>query len=222
MNVLLVVDGSSYSDIATKTLEALRLPSETEIMVMTVVPEHTFLGGITLSSLAGNAPVKKKAQEEEAIKMLSGPVQLLSDSGLKVESLVFWGNPAQVILKAADERNASLIVMGSKGLTGYHAFRLGSVSQTVTKHAKASVLLARMKTIRANRESQQGKKNVTVDRVLFATDGSKYSDMASQFLLDLPLPQQSQIIMVTILQSYVETMMRMPTLDLEDFDKHKS
>jgi len=48
MRTLLVVDGSSYSDIATKTLEALRLPSPTEVTVMTVAPQTTFLGGVTL------------------------------------------------------------------------------------------------------------------------------------------------------------------------------
>jgi len=48
MRILLVVDGSSYSDMETKMLEALRPPPQTEITVLTVVPEHTFLGGITL------------------------------------------------------------------------------------------------------------------------------------------------------------------------------
>jgi len=48
MRILLVVDGSSYSDMETKMLEALRPPPQTEITVLTVVPEHTFLGSITL------------------------------------------------------------------------------------------------------------------------------------------------------------------------------
>jgi len=65
MKVLLVVDGSSYSEMATRTLKALRLPSRTEVTVMPVVPEHTFLGGITLDMLKGGVPVKKEAQQQK-------------------------------------------------------------------------------------------------------------------------------------------------------------
>ncbi|MFC1925002.1 universal stress protein, partial [Chloroflexota bacterium] len=197
--------------------EALKLPSQTEVTIITVIPEHALLGGINIDKLRGrdtSSSAKKKIQEEEAYKLLSSPSKLLSESGLKVESLVRRGNPAQAILKVADECDASLIVMGAKGLTGHPAFRLGSVSQTVLKHARTSVLLARKKTIRANRSSPQGETDATVDRVLFATDGSKDANTANQFLLDLPLPQQSQIIVVTILQSYYESLRRVPTIEI--------
>lgn len=119
-----------------------------------------------------------------------------------------------MILGVADECNASLIVIGAKGLTDTPAFRLGSVTQRVMKHARVSVLLVRKRTVRANRGLQPGKTAVTIDRVLFATDGSKYANMASKFLIDLPLPKQSQVTIVTALQSYVEPLM-MPNLYLE-------
>ena len=67
MRMLLVVDGSSYSDMATKMLEALRLPSRIEVTVLTVVPEHTFLGGITLGKLKGVAGTKE-AQQQKALE----------------------------------------------------------------------------------------------------------------------------------------------------------
>lgn len=53
MKILLVVDGSSYSNMAIRMLQALQLPSHTKVRAMTVVPEHTFLGGITLGKLKG-------------------------------------------------------------------------------------------------------------------------------------------------------------------------
>jgi len=67
MKILLVVDGSSYSDTATKMLEALRLPAKTEVTIPTVVPEHTFLGGITLGRLKG-ALATKEAQQQKAFE----------------------------------------------------------------------------------------------------------------------------------------------------------
>jgi len=201
MKILLVIDGSSHSDIATRTLKALRLPSRTEVTVMTVVPEHTFLGGITLGKIKG-ASVKKEAQQQRALELLQATVQMLSTHKLKVESLVRWGNPTETILKTARESGVSLVVMGAKGLTDPSQFLLGSVAQKVMKYANASVLLARKKT-------------TAINRTLLATDGSKYSDAVTRFLLDLPLPHHSQIIVITALQSHLTAWMKMPTLDLQ-------
>ena len=215
MKILLVVDGSLYSDISTRTLEALRLTPETEVTVMTVVPEHAFLGGITLDKLRGTDRPKKAEQEQKAAELLEKPVQVLSDSGISVESLVLFGNPGDVILKTARERGVSLVVMGAKGLTDPLAFRLGSVAQKVVKYAGCSVLLARRKAARAGRDLKSGDNAADINRVLLATDGSKYSDSVTQFLIDLPLPQHCQVTVVTALQSYAAALVSMPTLDLQ-------
>jgi nucleotide-binding universal stress UspA family protein len=214
MKVLLAVDGSSYSDMATEMVKALRLPSQTEVTVITVVPEHTFLGGITLGKLRG-ASAKKEAQQQKALELLLQPIQALSASKLKVDSLVRWGNPAEEVLKVADERGSSLIVMGAKGLTDLLAFHLGSVTLTVMKHAKASVLLVRQTTHSTTQVSSAKKKAATINRILMATDGSKYSDMVTQFLLNLPLRRHCEVIVVTALQSHLAAWIKMPTLDLQ-------
>lgn len=203
MRILLVVDGSPYSDMAAATLTAFQLPAPTLVTVMTVVPEFTFLGGITLDKLMGGASAKKKAQRARAAELILGPAHLLRESNLSVENLVRWGNPAEVILKVADEISASLVVMGAKGLTDPVSFRLGSVAYKVMRQTKASVLLVRKKV------------STTVKRVLLATDGSRGSDIAAQFVLNLPLPQTSQVILVTALQSHTASLVKTPTLNME-------
>jgi len=213
MKILLVVDGSSHSSMATKMLEALRLPSGTKITVMTVVPEQTFLGGITLSKLSG-ASAKKKAQRQKALKLLREPVQMLTASELKVDSSVRWGNPAEEILKATDESGTSLVVMGAKGLTDPLPFRLGSVAQTVMRHARVSVLLVR-ETMAITGKTVPPREKPDINRILLTTDGSKYSEATVQLLLDLPLPRQCEVIVITALQSHLAALVRMPTLDYE-------
>ena len=52
-------------------------------------------------------------------------------------------------------------------------------------------------------------------KILLAVDGSKDSDAVARFLLDLPLPGKSRIILVTVLQSHIAALVKMPTLDLE-------
>lgn len=211
MRILLVIDGSSHSDMATRTLKALRLSSMTEVTVVTVVPEHTFLGGITLGKLRG-VSVKKEAQQQKATELLQGAVQALSASRLKVKSLVRWGNPAEEILKVVDERGISLVVMGAKGLTDPLSFRLGSVALAVMKHARASVLLVREIATVTEASLNRGK-TTAINRVLLATDGSKYADAVVQLLLDIPLPRHTEVIVTTALQSHLEAWIKTPTLD---------
>jgi len=213
MKVLLVVDGSSYSIMATEMVESLRLPAQTEITVMTVVPEHTFLGGINFAKLRGASP-KKDAQQQKALELLQQPAQTLGASKLKVDSVVRWGNPAEEILKASDKSGASLVVIGAKGLTDPLSFRLGSVALTVMKHAKASVLLVRH-TAAITDQASPPKKKTAIKRVLLATDGSKNSEMVADFLLNLPLPRNCEVIVITALQSHLSAWMKTPTLDFQ-------
>jgi len=85
----------------------------------------------------------------------------------------------------------------------------------VIKYANASVLLVREKAATMTRASGIKGKTAAINRVLLATDGSKYSDVVTQFLLDLPLPRHSQVIVITALQSHLAAWMKMPTLDLQ-------
>ena len=216
MKVLLVVDGSSYSDMAAKMLDTLRLPAKTEVTILTVVPEATFLGGITLDVIRGTSQARKKAREEQqqkATELLQRTAQTLGEGKLKVETMVRWGNPAEVILQEVEERNASLIVMGAKGLTDPLRFRLGSVALKIMKYSNGSVLLVRPKSAKVSQESGKKGKTATLSRVLLATDGSKYADAVARFLLELPLPHQTEVIVITALQSHLEAWMKTPTLD---------
>ncbi len=53
------------------------------------------------------------------------------------------GDPADAILDVAEERNADLIVVGNKGMTGAKRFLLGSVPNKVSHHAPCSVMIIR-------------------------------------------------------------------------------
>ena len=51
------------------------------------------------------------------------------------------GNPPDVLLAAAADFGADVIVVGSKGLTGASRFVLGSVASAVSHHAPCDVLI---------------------------------------------------------------------------------
>ena len=64
-------------------------------------------------------------------------------SGVDAECYARRGDPADVILDVAEEANASLIVVGSRGMHGTKRFLLGSVPDKISHHAPCSVLIVR-------------------------------------------------------------------------------
>jgi nucleotide-binding universal stress UspA family protein len=63
--------------------------------------------------------------------------------GVEAESHPRQGDPADAILDVAEEKNADLIVVGNKGMTGAKRFLLGSVPNKVSHHAPCGVLIVR-------------------------------------------------------------------------------
>ena len=63
------------------------------------------------------------------------------DGPVKVSSSVREGNPAKVLLEAAD--GADLLVVGSRGHGGFAEALLGSVSQHCVQHAPCPVVIIR-------------------------------------------------------------------------------
>jgi nucleotide-binding universal stress UspA family protein len=53
------------------------------------------------------------------------------------------GDPADAILRVAEEHDADLIIIGSKGMQGAKRFLLGSVPNKVSHHASCNVLIVR-------------------------------------------------------------------------------
>lgn len=62
---------------------------------------------------------------------------------VKVEVHVRHGAPARAVLEEAAEREADLVVVGSRGLGGFRGLLLGSVSRHVVQHAGRVVAIAR-------------------------------------------------------------------------------
>ena len=67
----------------------------------------------------------------------------LIPAGVTVKTLVKMGRPQERILETAEEMQADLIVMGSRGLGALKQMLMGSVSQYILVHAKSPVLVIR-------------------------------------------------------------------------------
>ncbi|MCJ7444243.1 MAG: universal stress protein, partial [Methanotrichaceae archaeon] len=57
------------------------------------------------------------------------------------EAKIIEGNPANEILKFAEEAKMDIIVIGSIGVTGLKKFMIGSVTEKVVRHSKVPVMI---------------------------------------------------------------------------------
>jgi nucleotide-binding universal stress UspA family protein len=82
--------------------------------------------------------------EQEARKALDAEVeQVKAAGGRVVEAHLSMGSPDAEIVKLADDIGAGLIMMGSRGLGGIRRALIGSVSDSVVRHAHCPVLVVR-------------------------------------------------------------------------------
>lgn len=100
-------------------------------------------------------------------------VEIAGDRGVKTEVALSPRDPADAIIAAAEELDAEVIVIGSRGLFRGEQL-IGSVARKVVSHAPCDVLLTRGTDDRTSAEAPPYR------RILLATDGSATADRAAR------------------------------------------
>ena len=121
--ILIATDGSIYSELASR--EAISIAKRT----------NSGLIALSIAKKDENLPVAK-----ESIDMVR---EVAEREGIKVEALTLKGEPYEVIVKTAKQKNAGLIVVGSHGRTGVERLLMGSVTERVIGHSGTAVLVVR-------------------------------------------------------------------------------
>jgi nucleotide-binding universal stress UspA family protein len=76
-------------------------------------------------------------------KSLDEALELAEERGVPALTRLLVGGAARQIISYADEIDADLIVIGSRGLGAFEGALLGSVSRAVLRDAKRPVLIVR-------------------------------------------------------------------------------
>jgi nucleotide-binding universal stress UspA family protein len=145
--ILLATDGSKDADLALSTAVDLATSTDSELHVVTAGPGspdpvyQTHEAGLRYETYEEAA----KAVREAAQQTLDEQVKKVEEAGGKVaEAHLRMGERRdQAIVRLADEIGAGLIVMGSRGLGGVRRALMGSVSDSVVRHAHCPVMVVR-------------------------------------------------------------------------------
>ena len=167
MHVLLALDGSPAGDAARQAVESLRLPQGSIVEVVGVAEpsiDHIIPTLVPSPSLA--EADDRLAAELEGI--LDEVAASLERPGIVVRRSLLVGRPATLIVGAARDLRAGLVVVGSRGRGAIASMLLGSVSAEVIDHAPCPVLVAR---------------GPLTGPTLVAVDGSAPSDAAVTYLV---------------------------------------
>lgn len=164
--ILVAYDGSPSGTNAL--LQSFKLATEEKswITVSTVVP--TYDGDIDLTAVGDIHKALRRPGEE----ILSRANALAKKEGALIKTVLEEGEVFDRLVDLAETENCGVIIMGRRGTSLTEKSLIGNVAARVIGHSQRDVLVVPEGT------------TIGWKKILVATDGSRYSDLASDRAID--------------------------------------
>ena len=151
MKVLLAIDDSECSIAAVEAVATQFRSESTEVLVFSAVDWETILP-VSFVPAAGSPlgadPVSIQDQAFQlAQSLVEDAAKVLRKFDFQASTCVKKGNARRLILECEESWQPDLIVLGSHGRKGLGRLLLGSVAESVARHAKCSVQIVRENTL---------------------------------------------------------------------------
>jgi nucleotide-binding universal stress UspA family protein len=133
--IIVAVDGSDNSLAAVGWAAGLAEATGAEVVAVHAV-------GLLEQLDEEGAPVASQPHRDEIQRQFEVTwCAPLDQASVRCRRLLRDGNPVSVLLAVADEEDADLLVLGSRGLGGYPEALLGSTSTQVAQHSSRPVTI---------------------------------------------------------------------------------
>lgn len=156
-DVLLAVDGSDHSQYALQYLQSCPFPAEVTKHVIHVLPPEITADMFSQSwqtSMEMTPPILTEQMQEQLLQntkdeegrgqtLLEEAVAQLENLGFTTASTLRRGDAATEIIAYARQEGIDLIIVGSRGLSTFRGWLLGSVSRKLVHYANCSVLIVK-------------------------------------------------------------------------------
>jgi nucleotide-binding universal stress UspA family protein len=137
--ILLATDGSPHGELAA--MKAVDLAKSTKARLHVVAVGRTFAAAVyDVYAEVGREDLRREAQE-----VLDEQVRKIEETGgtVAIAHLKMNERRDEAIVHLAEEIDADLIVIGSRGFGGLKRALLGNVADSVVRHAHCPVLVVR-------------------------------------------------------------------------------
>jgi len=141
MKILMGIDDSKSSENLVRALVTQFRTENAEILALHVLEPVEPVAPPQMAQ--GYAP-ELEDQKRPALILLERIADELRRAGFSVQTSVEIGDVRETVIETAVEWHADLILVGSHGKRGIRSFLLGSVAESVARHAKCSVEIVRM------------------------------------------------------------------------------
>jgi nucleotide-binding universal stress UspA family protein len=150
--ILLATDGSSESELATRTAVDLGQQTNSELHLIHVwdiatsallYPDATDPEGVELPDPILEEELERSAEQRGREVLDEELERVWSAGGTVAQAHLMLGEAAREIIHLAEDLGAGLVVMGSRGRGGIRRALMGSVSDSVVRHAHCPVLVVR-------------------------------------------------------------------------------
>lgn len=136
-SILVPTDGSEYSFYAAEHAAYLAKALAAKVYALNVVNAPlAFHAGIHYAE----SKAEMEASGREAVKKIKA---LCDENSVPCEEMIVDGEPRAAIVDVACRVNADCIVIGSLGMSALERVIIGSVSDSVLRHAPCPVLMVR-------------------------------------------------------------------------------
>jgi nucleotide-binding universal stress UspA family protein len=179
--ILLATDGSEEAELAAQTAADLADKTDSELHVVHVLvlpPEslHDPFGTATREEFERRG----RARLDELVRRLEASRGAVGGAHFRV------GSPAAQIVAQAEDIGAGLVVLGSRGLGAMRRALIGSVSDSVVRHAPCPALVVRERPL------------AFPTKILLAADGSEEAKLAAAVAGALAGDTDSELHVVTV------------------------
>jgi nucleotide-binding universal stress UspA family protein len=143
-HIVVCSDGSDNALRAARMAAEIATRFDADIVLLNVFdPAFATVPFVGAPEAAPSAEISLRYAEEAQKIIAERTGKVIQEVGARYKSRCEFGHPVDKIVSVAEEEQADLIVLGSRGLGGFQRFLLGSVSDGVLHHAHCPVLIVR-------------------------------------------------------------------------------
>ena len=174
-NVLVAIGGSPWSDAALSYAISLVAASGADLTILTVLASPV---AYTMPDVMSSSELLMESIERQGHELIAQAAARADAAEVSHHAVAKWGSVPEAILQTAQERQCDLIILGSRVITGWKRLMIGRTLNAVTARCEQPLLVVKHPpTVELGQPTWR--------RLLVATGGSPWSDMAVDHALKL-------------------------------------